>query len=235
MVGFPGEAAAGGGRPGPRLARSCRPPRTAPPPPPSPPAGGPHPSLRPQGDLDPQAQAERDLGSTPTSKSQTRSQPEARGEAAAGASERKARRTGPAGIRGREPRPCIRPPRNNGRRGCGSRGGRGGAGALGRWKPRPSAGALTTRAGPRRPLPAPQRPAPGGARARALPPRRCTAAARSAERGRGPRPGALPPAFSRRYEPGTPGGLRPPRAHLRTLNAPQPVRARVTSLPPPED
>ncbi|KAK1338882.1 hypothetical protein QTO34_019549 [Cnephaeus nilssonii] len=162
-----------------------------------------------QGDLDPQAQAERDLGSTPTSKSQTRSQPEARGEAAAGQSERKARRTGPAGIRRREPRPSIRPPRNNGRRGCGSRGGRGGAGALGRWKPRPSAGALTTRAGPRRPLPAPQRPAPGGARARALPPRRCTAAARSAERGRGPRPGALPPAFCRRYEPGTPGGCVP--------------------------
>lgn len=65
-------------------------------------------------------------------------------------------------------RPGIRPPRNNGRRGCGGHGGRGGAGAPGRWKPRPSAGSLTTRAGPRRLLPAPQRSTPGGAPAGAL-------------------------------------------------------------------
>ncbi|XP_032199055.1 lysophospholipid acyltransferase LPCAT4 isoform X2 [Mustela erminea] len=65
-------------------------------------------------------------------------------------------------------RPGIRPPRNNGRRGCGGHDGRGGAGAPGRWKLRPSAGSLTTRAGPRRLLPAPRRSTPGGAPAGAL-------------------------------------------------------------------
>ena len=76
---------------------------------------------------------------------------------------------GPGSARRQAPRSSIRPPRNNGPRGCGRCGGRGGAGAPGRWKPRPSAGSLTTRARPRSLLPAPRRPAPGGAGARSLP------------------------------------------------------------------
>lgn len=60
--------------------------------PPIPSARGPHPNLRPQGDLDPSRSA--------ISKSQTRSQPEASGEAAARSSERRARRARPAASEG---------------------------------------------------------------------------------------------------------------------------------------
>lgn len=131
---------------------------------------------------------------------------------------------GPRAFRRRAPSPCIRPPWNNGRRGCGRSGGRRGARAPRRWKPRPSAGSLTARVGQRRlrpPLRAPHQAGPGPERCRRA---AAAAAASSAERGRGQRPWRSP-STSRRYEPGKSGGLRPPRAHLRTLSAPQPVRA----------
>lgn len=123
------------------------------------------PDRRSQGDLDSRAGAKDALSFAPTSRPQARREPEACGEAAARCSEKNPGGPGPGSAR-----PGIRPPRNNGRRGCGGQGRRGGAAAPGRWKPRPSPGALTTRAGPHRLLPAPRRPAPGGAPDGALQP-----------------------------------------------------------------
>lgn len=88
-----------GGRPprggGPRLGRSLRTSAHCVPALPFSSARGPHPDLCLQGDLDARAESEGVLSSTRSSPPQTRSEPEACGEARAGFSERDARRRRP--------------------------------------------------------------------------------------------------------------------------------------------
>lgn len=172
--GLGGEAAAASGEAAPRLGPELSASAHGAPILPFPSSRGTHPNLRPQGDLDARAKSEGDLGSAPTSKSQTRSQPEACGEAAAGPSERSARKSRPEGIpqTGAEPlHPAALEQWAEGLR------------AQRRSQRSPSTPALEApplgrlpdcagRAAP--PAPAPSRSAPGGAGARALPPRRCS-------------------------------------------------------------
>lgn len=186
---------------------------------------GPHPSLRPQGDLHARALWEGYLGSAPPRSPKPVSSRNSAGKRRPDRLRGTPGGPGPRTFPGRAPHPSIRPPHNNGWRGCRRSGGRWGAETPGRWKPRPSAGSLTTRAGSSRLLPAPQRRAPGGAGPERS--RRAAAAAAAALQSRagGSGRGALPRTSSSRYEPGKSGGLRPPGTHLRTLSTPQPIRA----------